>query len=123
MCNFDLSCFPFSSSPLFYSPRNKAKKWATVEKGKWLCVRSLVVVDKGKEIREGLTLSPHVNFEEKELFLILYDFGHTKEKQEQTKFYDLRRGITEDFQRLAKFQRTFIKKYQKESLILSDLCF
>ncbi len=29
-----------------------------------------------------------------------------KEKQEQTKFYDLRRGITEDFQRLAKFQKT-----------------
>ncbi len=35
------------------------------------------------------------------------------EEQEQTKFYDLRRGITEEFQRLAKFQRTFIKKVPK----------
>ncbi len=43
-------------------------------------------------------------------------------EQEQTKFYDLRRGITEDFQRLAKFQRT-LSKYQKDSLILSNLCF
>ena len=31
---------------------------------------------------------------------------NTLQKQEQTKFDDLRRGITEDFQRLAKFQRT-----------------
>ncbi len=38
-------------------------------------------------------------------------------KQEQTKFCDLRRQVTEDFQRLAKFQRTFIKKYQKDSPI------
>ena len=42
---------------------------------------------------------------------------------EYNKFYDLRRGITKDWQRLAKFQRTFIKKYQKESPILSNLCF
>ncbi len=35
------------------------------------------------------------------------------EKQEQTKFYDLRRGITEDFQRLAKFQRTLSKSTKK----------
>ncbi len=33
------------------------------------------------------------------------------EKQEQTKFDDLRRGITEDFQRLAKFQR-ILSKFQ-----------
>ncbi len=36
-----------------------------------------------------------------------------KRKQEQTKFYDLRRGITEDFQRLAKFQGTLSKSTQK----------
>ena len=34
-------------------------------------------------------------------------------EQEQTKFYDLRRGITEDFQRLAKFQRTLSKSTKK----------
>ena len=31
------------------------------------------------------------------------------EEQEQTKFYDLRRGITKDFQRLAKFHRIYQK--------------
>ncbi len=36
-----------------------------------------------------------------------------EKKQEQTKFYDLRRGITEDFQRLAKFQRTLSKSAKK----------
>ncbi len=40
-----------------------------------------------------------------------------QQKQDQTKFYDLRRGITEDFQRLAKFQST------KKSPILSYLRF
>ncbi len=34
-------------------------------------------------------------------------------EQEQTKFYDLRRGITEDFQRLANFQRTLSKNTKK----------
>ncbi len=34
-------------------------------------------------------------------------------EQEQTKFYDLRRGITEDLQRLAKFQRTLSKSTKK----------
>ncbi len=33
-------------------------------------------------------------------------------EQEQTKFYDLRRGITKDFQRLAKFHRIY-QKVQK----------
>ena len=46
----------------------------------------------------------------------------THGKQEQTKFYDLRRRITEDFQRLAKFQRT-LSKSTKKTLILSDLRF
>ena len=32
--------------------------------------------------------------------------GRQRGKEEQTKFYDLRRGIKEDWQRLAKFQRT-----------------
>ncbi len=40
------------------------------------------------------------------------NWGREKE-QEQTKFYDLRRGITEDFQRLAVL-KDFIKKYQKK---------
>ncbi len=34
-------------------------------------------------------------------------------EQEQTKLYDLRRGIKEDFQRLAKFQRTLSKSTKK----------
>ncbi len=46
-------------------------------------------------------------------FLLLFREGELMGKQEQTKFYDLQRGITEDFQRLAKFQRTFIKKRPK----------
>ncbi len=36
-------------------------------------------------------------------FLLLFREGELMGKQEQTKFYDLQRGITEDFQRLAKF--------------------
>ena len=43
-------------------------------------------------------------------------------EQEQTKFYDLRRRITEDFHRLAKFQTT-LSKSTKKSPILSDLRF
>ncbi len=42
--------------------------------------------------------------------------------KEQTKFYDLRRGITEDFQRLAK-NKDFIKKHQKDPPILSNMRF
>ena len=34
-------------------------------------------------------------------------------EQEQTKFYDLRRGITEDFQRVAKFQGNLSKSTKK----------
>ena len=34
-----------------------------------------------------------------------------RKKQEQTKFYDLRRGITEDFQRLAKFNQKAQKRF------------
>ena len=36
-----------------------------------------------------------------------------KRKQEQTKFDDLRRGNTEDFQRLTKFKRTLAKNHLK----------
>ncbi len=44
------------------------------------------------------------------LQLILLRFwAHGSSKQEQTKFYDLRRGITEDVQRWAKLQRTLSK--------------
>ncbi len=39
--------------------------------------------------------------------------GERERKQEQTKFYDLRRGITEDFQRLANFQWTLSKSTKK----------
>ncbi len=44
------------------------------------------------------------------------------EEQEQTKFDDLRRGITKDWQRVAKFQRTLSKR-TKKAPILSDLRF
>ncbi len=37
-------------------------------------------------------------------------------KQEQTKFDDLRRGITKDFLRLAKFQRTLLKEQKKSPI-------
>ena len=36
-----------------------------------------------------------------------------RQKQEQTKFYNLRRGITEDWQSLAKFQSTLSKSTKK----------
>ena len=36
-----------------------------------------------------------------------------QQQQELTKFDNLRRGITEDFQRLTKFKRTLAKNYQK----------
>ncbi len=47
--------------------------------------------------------------------------GWSRKEQEQTKFYDLRRGITEDFQRLANFQRT-LSKSNKKSLIFERFC-
>ena len=42
-------------------------------------------------------------------------FPHLIE-QEQTKFDDLRRGLTKDFQRLAKFQRTLLKEPKKSPI-------
>ncbi len=51
-------------------------------------------------------------------FIIQYNNGQFK--QEQTKFDDLRRGITKDIQRFAKFQRTLLKRTKKKSPILSD---
>ncbi len=36
---------------------------------------------------------------------------------EQTKFDDLRRGITEDFQRFSKFKRTLAKNTKKPMIL------
>ncbi len=44
-----------------------------------------------------------------------------KIKQEQTMFYDLRRGITEEFQRLTKLKRT-LSKTTKNHHNLGRLC-
>ncbi len=44
-------------------------------------------------------------------------------KQEQTKFDDLRRGITKDWQRLAEFKRTLSKRPKKSYQNLSNLRF
>ncbi len=49
-------------------------------------------------------------------------FSKSSIKQEQTKFADLQRGITEDFQWLAKFQRT-LSKSTKNLPISSNLRF
>ena len=68
-----------------------------------------------------INFSSHVSFpchasyvrKQKKKFPFSCFFLSWGEKQEQTKFYDLRRGITEDFQRLAKFQRTLSKSTKK----------
>ncbi len=44
---------------------------------------------------------------------VQYRIGGNWGKQEQTKFDDLRRGITEDWQRMANFQRTLSKSTKK----------